>query len=295
MCPARLCAAVLALLMLAAPAAAQCVDINTAPLHELQRIVHIGPEQGAEIVARRPFSSVDDLGRISGIDPARLADIKAQGLGCVGSSASVPPPQPAAPLAGDRITVRVVARQVVGDSLRVLLTTGEVLTIASSELVYVRDEWPHWNDDDGDCQDARQEVLIAESQTSAILDESGCRVVAGRWIDRFSGEVITDPARLDVDHLVPLAHAFRAGAWAWDRATRTRYANYLADPWHLTAVSATVNRSKGDRGPDQWRPPQPAAWCAYAREWRMVKQRWLLQTSAAEQTALSEMLATCGS
>ena len=198
------------------------------------------------------------------------------------------------PAATDRITVRVASRQVVGNALRLVLATGEVLTIPASELVYMRDEWPHWYDEDGDCQDARQEVLIAESKGSVTLDEAGCRVVAGRWVDPLSGDEFTNPSQLDVDHMVPLAHAFRAGGWSWDRETRTRYANYLGDPWHLTALSASVNRSKSDRGPDQWRPPQRSAWCSYAREWKMIKARWLLSTAEAEQRALDEMLATCG-
>lgn len=64
-------------------AAVGCVDLNTASLEELQRIVHIGPERALEIVRLRPLSSVDDLVNVSGIGPARLADIKKQGLACV--------------------------------------------------------------------------------------------------------------------------------------------------------------------------------------------------------------------
>src|SRR5215208_5353531 len=81
-------------LSLASPAAAQCVNINTASATELERIIHIGPARAAEIVAKRPFSSVDDLIRITGIGPATLADIKAQGLACVQSSTPAPIPSP---------------------------------------------------------------------------------------------------------------------------------------------------------------------------------------------------------
>jgi competence protein ComEC len=60
------------------------VDINRAPEEDLQRIIHIGPVRAAQLVELRPFSSLDDLVRINGIGPARLAAIKAQGVACVG-------------------------------------------------------------------------------------------------------------------------------------------------------------------------------------------------------------------
>jgi len=60
-----------------------CVDINSASEEELQRITQIGPARAKSLVALRPFRSVEDLTRISGIGDARLAQIKAQGLACV--------------------------------------------------------------------------------------------------------------------------------------------------------------------------------------------------------------------
>jgi competence protein ComEC len=71
-----------------APSSGGCapgqVDINIASPSELERIIHIGPARAADIVRLRPFGSVDDLVRVSGIAAVRLQDIKAQGIACVG-------------------------------------------------------------------------------------------------------------------------------------------------------------------------------------------------------------------
>jgi competence protein ComEC len=56
------------------------ININTASLEELLLIVHIGPERAGQIISLRPFLSVDDLVRVDGIGPARLADIKRQNI-----------------------------------------------------------------------------------------------------------------------------------------------------------------------------------------------------------------------
>lgn len=60
------------------------VDINTAGEVELTAIVHIGGARARAIIEQRPFGSLDDLGRVSGIGPARLKEIKEQGIACVG-------------------------------------------------------------------------------------------------------------------------------------------------------------------------------------------------------------------
>jgi competence protein ComEC len=67
-----------------APISGNCIDVNTATIEQLQEIMHIGAARAQDLIQLRPFSSVDDLGRIKGIGPARIADIKSQGLACVG-------------------------------------------------------------------------------------------------------------------------------------------------------------------------------------------------------------------
>ncbi len=59
-----------------------CIDINTASVEELSRIIHIGEERARQIVSLRPFRSVDDLVRVQGIGEARLRAIVEQGLVC---------------------------------------------------------------------------------------------------------------------------------------------------------------------------------------------------------------------
>ena len=59
------------------------IDINTASLLELDNLSGIGPAKAEAIVNSRPFASVDDLIRVSGIKNATLSEIKQQGLACV--------------------------------------------------------------------------------------------------------------------------------------------------------------------------------------------------------------------
>ena len=159
---------------------------------------------------------------------------------------------------------------------------------------YDRDDWRHWTDDDSDCQDTRQEVLVAESASQVEFhDDRRCRVEAGHWFDPYTRRVHTDPAGLDIDHLVPLANAHRSGGWAWSAEHKRRFANSLRDAHHLIAVTAAANRAKGDRGPEGWRPPDRSYWCRYAKAWAGVKQSWGLTVTAAEAEALREMLETC--
>ena len=147
---------------------------------------------------------------------------------------------------------------------------------------------------DGDCQDARQEALIAESLVSVTFEtDRKCRVETGRWFGVFDGHHLENVGYVDVDHMVPLQNAHLSGAWAWNPAMKEEYANYLEDPDHLIAVASRANRSKGARGPEEWMPPDETYWCDYAVNWAEIKAWWELTMTDAEAEAVVEMLQRC--
>lgn len=186
---------------------------------------------------------------------------------------TVPPPPPPSS-ARDRLAVLVVDDR------------------PSPVGTYRREDWPHWSDTDRNGCDARQDALIAWSTVPATVNRSGtCRVVAGSWTSPYDGRTTNNPSDVDVDHLVPLENAFRAGGWTWTAAQRRLFAN---DPAGLVVTSASSNRSKGSKTPDQWRPPDRLSWCAYADGWVSVKQNWSLTVTTSERDALGQMLDTCG-
>ena len=125
-----------------------------------------------------------------------------------------------------------------------------------------------------------------------VKTDSACEPTSGTWTSFYDGKPFHDPGKLDIDHVVPLENAWISGARSWTAAERERFANDLTDP-QLIAVSASANRSKGDRSPDQWQPPRHGAWCLYSRWWIDVKSVWKLTITQPEHDELAVMLATC--
>ena len=79
--------------------------------------------------------------------------------------------------------------------------------------------------------------------------------------------------------------AHRSGAWAWDATTKRAYYNDLTDIDHLLAVTDTVKPSKGDEGPETWKPPYTGDWCRYATDWATIKTKWSLTVTQTEYDA----------
>jgi hypothetical protein len=159
---------------------------------------------------------------------------------------------------------------------------------------YERGAWPHWIDADGDCQDTRTEVLIAESiGPVTFTDDRECEIASGRWRCPYTDRTFSDPRQLDVDHFVPLAEAYRSGGDRWTKQQRTDYANDLGDPEQLVAVYRSANRSKGSKNIVAWLPEEPGSRCDYVETWLRIKQRWHLRVDAAERAAADAYLQTC--
>ncbi|MBX6724095.1 MAG: HNH endonuclease [Dactylosporangium sp.] len=164
------------------------------------------------------------------------------------------------------------------------------LTVASPAAMrgYSRDRFPHWRDAGRNC-DTRDVVLKRDGQD---IREEGCNVVGGRWLSPYDNTWHDSPSTIDIDHIVPLANAWRSGANTWDDKRRGDFANDLDRP-QLLAVSRTTNRAKGDQDPSQWKPPNRDYWCTYAQDWIAVKHHWELTVTSAEKQALADMLETC--
>jgi len=156
---------------------------------------------------------------------------------------------------------------------------------------YSRDKFPHWITISGTCN-TRETVLKRDG--SNVVAGSDCAPDSGSWYSPYDGATWTNPADVDIDHVVPLAEAWRSGASAWTTARREDFANDLSHP-QLIAVTDNVNQSKGDQDPSTWKPSRTAYHCTYAKMWIASKYYWGLSLQSAEKTALQSMLNTCSS
>ncbi|MET9725429.1 HNH endonuclease family protein [Streptomyces zaomyceticus] len=163
-----------------------------------------------------------------------------------------------------------------------------------SRAGYQRESFKHWNRglDPADRCNTRNEVLLAEAVEVPTVAAS-CKLSGGLWKSYYDGQEVNDPAKLDIDHMVPLAEAWDSGASAWTAGRREAYANDQDAATSLVAVTARSNRSKSDQDPAEWMPPLPDAHCRYVSEWVATKLRWGLAADQGEVDALKVYAEAC--
>ncbi|WP_461069957.1 HNH endonuclease family protein [Streptomyces pseudoechinosporeus] len=115
---------------------------------------------------------------------------------------------------------------------------------------------------------------------------NGCEVTNGQWLSIYDNVTVTNP---DIDHIVPLSEAWESGADDWTDEDRAVFANDVVV--NLVAVSASSNRSKGDKDPAEWMPANKP--CEYLTWWVEVKVKYGLTFDIDEYNAVTNGLRNC--
>jgi len=167
----------------------------------------------------------------------------------------------------------------------------QLVVAADHTTGYNRALFKHWIDVDKDGCDTRAEVLIEEAVTKPKVGAK-CTLTGGKWLSAYDGKSVSKASDLDVDHMVPLAEAWRSGAWKWSSAQRQAYANDLDDARALIAVTLSTNRSKGDKDPALWMPAKEQ--CTYVENWIAIKTKYSLTVDSQEKQTLQSQIKLCG-
>ena len=102
---------------------------------------------------------------------------------------------------------------------------ADTLVVSQDRLTgYNRALFKLWIDADKNGCDTRAEVLIQEAIVKPKIGKK-CALTGGKWLSPYDAKATTKATDLDIDHVVPLAEAWRSGAWAWSATKRQAYAN----------------------------------------------------------------------
>ena len=167
---------------------------------------------------------------------------------------------------------------------------------------YQRDAFgPAWTDDHNGpgghngC-DTRNDVLTIQMTDVMIKHGTrGCVVIAGRLADPYTGGRImftkARAARVQVDHLYPLALAWDMGANDWIPQRRIDFANDQL--LNLLAVDGATNQAKGDDGPGRWLPVNAEFRCAYVARFLRVAATYDLPITRDDAASIRHTAQGC--
>jgi hypothetical protein len=155
------------------------------------------------------------------------------------------------------------------------------------------------SDYDGNGCKTRDDILRRDL-TGVKLRADGCTVTHGTLRDPYTGKTIKfirtgKPGgysnAVQIDHVVALSDAWQKGAQQWSKASRTAFAH---DPANLLAVDGPANAQKGDGDAATWLPSNKSYRCTYVSKQVTVKVKYGLWVTAAEKTAIANLLTGCG-
>lgn len=133
----------------------------------------------------------------------------------------------------------------------------------------------------------RDDLLARDGHDIRFRTGSTCEVVAMRIEDPYTGQLIdwrkSDADEVQVDHVVPLAYAWRMGAARWPMTKRLDFAN---DPLNLLPVKGAANEQKSASGPAGWLPPQRRVRCAYVTRFAQVAVKYDMPVTRPDKTAM---------
>jgi hypothetical protein len=155
-------------------------------------------------------------------------------------------------------------------------------------------DYPTWQDWDGDCQNNRHEVLQSEhidndSNHPLVLSADGCFVNTGKWYDPYDDRFYFSSSEVQIDHVVALFEAHKSGAWSFPASRKVKFANNIDYEDLLIAVGGSSNASKGSSDPSQWMPENKSYKCDYLKKWLAIKSEFRLSIDSQERDAISEI------
>ena len=77
---------------------------------------------------------------------------------------------------------------------------------------YDRDLFPHWEIQTGECN--TREIVLERDGENVVQDADNCKAESGDWYSVYDDEEFDDASEIDIDHVVPLANAWRVSQTA---------------------------------------------------------------------------------
>lgn len=142
----------------------------------------------------------------------------------------------------------------------------------------------HWIYSDGNCRNTRAEILADRSKVPVT---GKCTIKTGQWKDPYTGQTFETAKEVEIDHLIPVAEAYRSGAWAWSQERRVEFYN---DTSLLVIASGAANSTKRDKDPSKWLPPDTSYALEYIKRWARGKVKYGLTADEEENAYLGKYI-----